>query len=104
MLFLSTDANPAIYTGAGCAAVSGLIFAIYGISEYAQYRRRHVNGDKVIVLVQSSGDGYIELQARKHLTDITHFVVVIVFFRGCSILNTSIRNKRASFGSFPATM
>ncbi|GJJ75706.1 hypothetical protein EMPS_08064 [Entomortierella parvispora] len=40
------DANPAVYTGAGCAAVSGVIFAIYGISEYAQYRRRHVNGDK----------------------------------------------------------
>ncbi|KFH71431.1 hypothetical protein MVEG_01730 [Podila verticillata NRRL 6337] len=35
-----------IYTAIGCAALSGLFFAIYGISEYVQYRRRHVNGDK----------------------------------------------------------
>ncbi|KAG0034882.1 hypothetical protein BGZ82_005572 [Podila clonocystis] len=35
-----------IYTGLSCAALSGLFFAIYGISEYVQYRRRHINGDK----------------------------------------------------------
>ncbi|KAG0098107.1 hypothetical protein BGZ93_001141 [Podila epicladia] len=35
-----------IYTGISCAALSGLFFAIYGISEYVQYRRRHINGDK----------------------------------------------------------
>ncbi|KAG0348160.1 hypothetical protein BG005_011716 [Podila minutissima] len=35
-----------IYTGISCAGLSGLFFAIYGISEYVQYRRRHINGDK----------------------------------------------------------
>ncbi|KAF9370559.1 hypothetical protein CPB97_002647 [Podila verticillata] len=35
-----------IYTAISCAGLSGLFFAIYGISEYVQYRRRHVNGDK----------------------------------------------------------
>ncbi|KAG0033314.1 hypothetical protein BGZ81_008784 [Podila clonocystis] len=35
-----------IYTGISCAALSGLFFAIYGVSEYVQYRRRHINGDK----------------------------------------------------------
>ncbi|KAF9317057.1 hypothetical protein BG003_001227 [Podila horticola] len=35
-----------IYTGISCAALAGLFFAIYGISEFVQYRRRHINGDK----------------------------------------------------------
>ncbi|KAF9929177.1 hypothetical protein FBU30_001790 [Linnemannia zychae] len=48
------DANPGstysglkgVYTGISCVALSGLLFAIYASSEYIQYRRRHVNGDK----------------------------------------------------------
>ncbi|KAG0316949.1 hypothetical protein BGZ97_006120 [Linnemannia gamsii] len=35
-----------IYTGISCVALGGLFFAIYASSEYVQYRRRHVNGDK----------------------------------------------------------
>ncbi|KAG0290011.1 hypothetical protein BGZ96_006509 [Linnemannia gamsii] len=35
-----------IYTGISCVALAGLFFAIYASSEYVQYRRRHVNGDK----------------------------------------------------------
>lgn len=36
-----------IYTGISCVALAGLFFAIYASSEYVQYRRRHINGDKV---------------------------------------------------------
>ncbi|KAK3826371.1 MAG: hypothetical protein JOS17DRAFT_818687 [Linnemannia elongata] len=35
-----------IYTGISCVAIAGLFFGIYASSEYVQYRRRHVNGDK----------------------------------------------------------
>ncbi|KAF9549532.1 hypothetical protein EC957_003482 [Mortierella hygrophila] len=35
-----------IYTGISCVALAGLFFAIYASSEFIQYRRRHVNGDK----------------------------------------------------------
>ncbi|KAG0257853.1 hypothetical protein BG011_003706 [Mortierella polycephala] len=37
-----------IYTGISCAALAGLFFALYSVSEYTQYRRRHIEGDKVI--------------------------------------------------------
>ncbi|KAG0024678.1 hypothetical protein BGZ80_010835 [Entomortierella chlamydospora] len=33
-------------TGVGAATVAGFISGFYGVSEYLQYRRRHVNGDK----------------------------------------------------------
>ncbi|KAF9288245.1 hypothetical protein BGZ88_008261 [Linnemannia elongata] len=36
-----------IYTGISCVALGGLFFGIYASSEYVQYRRRHINGDKV---------------------------------------------------------
>ncbi|KAG0336493.1 hypothetical protein BG000_006519 [Podila horticola] len=42
---LSSDVK-GIYTGISCAGLAGLFFAIYGISEFVQYRRRHINGDK----------------------------------------------------------
>ncbi|KAF9425238.1 hypothetical protein BGZ76_003362, partial [Entomortierella beljakovae] len=32
--------------GVGAATVAGFLSAFYGVSEYLQYRRRHVNGDK----------------------------------------------------------
>ncbi|KAG0074438.1 hypothetical protein BGZ90_010758 [Linnemannia elongata] len=35
-----------IYTGISCVALGGLFFGIYASSEYVQYRRRHINGDK----------------------------------------------------------
>ncbi|KAI1318433.1 hypothetical protein EDD11_006517 [Mortierella claussenii] len=35
-----------IYTGISCAALAGLFFVVYASSEYIQYRRRHVEGDK----------------------------------------------------------
>jgi len=31
----------------GGAAMAGILFACYGFSEYAQYRKRHIQGDKV---------------------------------------------------------
>ncbi|KAF9396589.1 hypothetical protein BGX21_009470 [Mortierella sp. AD011] len=33
-------------TGVGAATVAGFISGFYGVSEYFQYRRRHINGDK----------------------------------------------------------
>lgn len=36
-----------VYTGISCVALGGLFFGIYASSEYVQYRRRHINGDKV---------------------------------------------------------
>ncbi|KAG0022750.1 hypothetical protein BGZ82_010934 [Podila clonocystis] len=35
-----------LYTGVSCATLAGFMFVFYGFSEYAQYRRRHVQGDK----------------------------------------------------------
>ncbi|KAF9348322.1 hypothetical protein BGX26_000261 [Mortierella sp. AD094] len=35
-----------LQTGVGAATVAGFISAFYGVSEYLQYRRRHINGDK----------------------------------------------------------
>ncbi|KAI8598399.1 hypothetical protein EDD21DRAFT_382593 [Dissophora ornata] len=35
-----------IYTGITCTALAGLFFAFYAGSEYTQYRRRHIEGDK----------------------------------------------------------
>lgn len=37
-----------LYTGVTCATLAGFLFVFYAFSEYAQYRRRHVQGDKVI--------------------------------------------------------
>ncbi|KAG0342226.1 hypothetical protein BG000_006145 [Podila horticola] len=36
-----------LYTGVSCATLAGFLFVFYGFSEYAQYRRRHIHGDKV---------------------------------------------------------
>ncbi|KAF9904929.1 hypothetical protein EC991_002229 [Linnemannia zychae] len=35
-----------IEAGVGASAVAGCLFAFYGYSEYIQYRKRHVEGDK----------------------------------------------------------
>ncbi|KAF8969298.1 hypothetical protein BGZ46_010692 [Entomortierella lignicola] len=35
-----------LQSGVGAATVAGFISAFYGVSEYLQYRRRHINGDK----------------------------------------------------------
>ncbi|KAF9211093.1 hypothetical protein BGZ59_008537 [Podila verticillata] len=35
-----------LYTGVTCATLAGFLFVFYAFSEYAQYRRRHVQGDK----------------------------------------------------------
>lgn len=31
----------------GGSAMAGILFACYAVSEYAQYRKRHIQGDKV---------------------------------------------------------
>ncbi|KAF9932106.1 hypothetical protein FBU30_008920 [Linnemannia zychae] len=36
----------AIQSGVGAASVASILFAFYGYSEYIQYRKRHINGDK----------------------------------------------------------
>ncbi|KAG0373406.1 hypothetical protein BGX24_011743 [Mortierella sp. AD032] len=35
-----------IQAGVGASTVAGFLFALYGYSEYIQYRKRHINGDK----------------------------------------------------------
>ncbi|KAF9997106.1 hypothetical protein BGZ79_009173 [Entomortierella chlamydospora] len=40
------EGSAGIYTGITCSSLAGLLFAIYAASEYTQYRRRHINGDK----------------------------------------------------------
>ncbi|KAF9580610.1 hypothetical protein BGW38_002671, partial [Lunasporangiospora selenospora] len=35
-----------VYSAISCSALAGLFFIIYGVSEYIQYRKRHINGDK----------------------------------------------------------
>ncbi|KAG0279094.1 hypothetical protein BGZ95_002280 [Linnemannia exigua] len=40
-----------IQAGVGASTVAGFLFAFYGYSEYIQYRKRHINGDKIYDLI-----------------------------------------------------
>ncbi|KAG0345346.1 hypothetical protein BG004_003780 [Podila humilis] len=73
-----------LYTGVTCATLAGFLFTFYAASEYAQYRRRHIQGDKCTAYEKTrcsyhGGRGAMEVRVGPDVD--TRLVILVLSFK-----------------------